>query len=122
MNIWFTLHMDLANAEGPGWYLSALREDDPQQGERASGPVHLIPPTRLAADQARYVSEALDDALLDSDKQVAPSQIVDSGVHLIHEAIMRELIIAEEAAARAAKLKALQEAESPTDKDVTDAV
>lgn len=112
MNIWFTLHMDLENQEGPGWYLSATRKDD------FKDPATLIEPVRLGSVDMKEIGADLDHYIREAKElQVLPSQIVGSGVHLIQEAIFTQLKLAEMAAVRAAKLKALQDAESTIDQD-----
>lgn len=107
--------MDLHGPDGPGWYLYAARHD-----EQDDGPVGLIEHTRLTAEEIKSITASMTLSRSQA-LPVQPSQIVDSGVHLIKEAIDQQIEEAEEAAQRAAKLKELRDADYTTDKDVEQA-
>jgi hypothetical protein len=116
-HLWFNLTMNLSDEspEGPGWYVYATRAEGVPDV-----PVGLIPAKRISLQQVQALATVLDACMKDKDIPVLPSQIVESGNVLIGEAIDEQIVKAEEAAERVAKLKALRNTESTEKEKVTE--
>lgn len=96
-NIWLSLHLNLTHAapEGPGWYVGGVRDEG----------VAILPSTRVDYQKAAEIAQIFETCF--PTDHTTPSQIVESGNHLIHQAIETQLKEAEAQALRVTQLRKL---------------